>query len=163
MMTCRLVGFAPACWTMASVMARTSAFFCVGVRPVHICTVTTGMSWFPLQYYFDPLADTTPLACAHRYRCAAAKPASPDGLQSEPLGSVEIDSARRRRKIDNERRFRQAREHIFADHAGGYGREDEVETRRQLRQLVQRVRGRTCNISGCALLGITRRDMGVCS
>ena len=26
-----------------SVMARQSAFFCAGVRPVHICTVTTGM------------------------------------------------------------------------------------------------------------------------
>src|SRR4051794_1767051 len=161
MMTCRLVGFAPACWTMASVMARTSAFFCVGVRPVHICTVTTGMSSFPLQYYFDPLADTTPLACAHRHRCTAAKPASPDGLQSEPLGSVEIDATRRRRQIDDERRFWQARERILADHAGRHRRENEVETRRQLRQLVQRVRDCTCNISSRALLGITRRDVGV--
>src|SRR5262249_18038949 len=44
MMTCRFVGLAPACCTMASVMALHSARFCAGERPVHICTVTTGMS-----------------------------------------------------------------------------------------------------------------------
>ena len=36
MMTWRLVGLASACCTMASVMARTSARFCCGVRPGHI-------------------------------------------------------------------------------------------------------------------------------
>src|SRR4051794_6916018 len=137
MMTCRLVGLAPACCTMASVIARTSAFFCVGVRPVHICTVTTGMSGFPLQYYFDPLTDATPLTGAYRDRRAAAEPAPPDRFQSEPLGSVEIDTTRRRCKIDGERRFRQAGENVFTDHARGNGGEDEIEVRRQLRQLVQ--------------------------
>src|SRR5215467_1703926 len=96
-MTCRFVGFAPACSTIASVMARTSAFFCDGVRPVHICTVTTGMLRFLQQYLLDPLANAAPLACADRYRRAAAQSAAPDRLQPEPLRRIEIDAPRRRR------------------------------------------------------------------
>src|SRR5437667_11875520 len=123
MMTWRLVGLAPACATMASVMARHSAFFCAGVRPVHICTVTTGMSWLLLQDFFDPLADAAPLAAADGDRRAAAEAPAPDRAQPEPLGRVEIDAARRRGKVDHERRFRQAREYIFTNHARRHGRE----------------------------------------
>src|SRR5262245_58104730 len=100
---------------MASVMARQSAFFCPGVRPLHICTVTTGMSWLLLQYALDPLADATPLARADCDRRAAAEPAPPDRVHAEPLGGVEVDPARRRREVDHQRRFRQPREHVFAD------------------------------------------------
>src|SRR3954470_5379037 len=109
MITWRCVGEAPACCTMASVMARTSAFFCAGVRPVHICTVTTGMSWLLAQYYFDPLADATPLAGADRDGRAAAEPASPDRLHAEPLGCVEVNATGWRRQIDDESGFRQPR------------------------------------------------------
>src|ERR1017187_10256867 len=103
MMTCRLVDLAPACCTIASVIARTNAFFCVGVRPGHICTVTTGMSWFLLQYLFDPLANTTPLAPSDRHGRPAAQPARPDRRQSKLLRDFEVDASRRRGQIDNER------------------------------------------------------------
>src|SRR3954454_5032164 len=161
MITWRWVGEAPACCTMASVMARTSAFFCDGVRPVHICTVTTGISRLLPQYYFDPLADATPLTGADRNRRAAAKPASPDRLQSEPLGRVEIDAARRCCEIDDEGRFRQPREHVLADHAGRNRGENKIEIRRQRRQLVQLVRRCAGHISSGTLLWIARRDMGM--
>src|SRR5437016_4606821 len=103
MMTWRFVGLAPACCTIASVIARTNAFFCAGVRPVHICTVTTGISFLLPQYRFDPLADSAPLARADRHRRPAAQAASPNGRQAEPLGRLEVDASRRGGQIDDER------------------------------------------------------------
>src|SRR5439155_27306079 len=133
MMTWRLVGLAPACATMASVMARQSARFCAGVRPVHICTVTTGMPFTPsasriiLQYFFDPLADAAPLAHADRDRRAAAEPTAPDRVEPETFGRFEVDAARWRGKVDHQRRCRQFCEHILADHACWHGRKQQVE------------------------------------
>src|SRR5690242_5428352 len=100
MMTCKLVGLAPACCTIASVIALHSARFCPGVRPVYICTVTTGMSCLLCQDFLDPRADAAPLTGAHRHGRPAAEPASPDRRQCKPLGSIEINAARRGRKID---------------------------------------------------------------
>src|SRR5258705_13992908 len=108
MMTWRFVGLAPACCTIASVIALHKARFCAGVRPVHICTVTTGISFLLPQDFFDPLADAAPLACSNRHRRPAAQAAPPDRREPEPLGGIEIDSARWCREIDDQPRLRQA-------------------------------------------------------
>src|SRR5262249_62023506 len=92
MMTCRLVGLAPACCTMASVIALHSARFCAGERPGHICTVTTGMSRLLRQNSLDPRADSAPLTCSHSHRRPASETTAPDRHESKALGSVEIDT-----------------------------------------------------------------------
>src|SRR5215470_14040852 len=99
MMTCRLVGLAPAWCTMASVIALHSARFCAGERPGHICTVTTGMSRLLRQNSFDPRPDSAPLARAHRHRRPAPEATAPDRHESKPLGGVEIDAAGRRSEV----------------------------------------------------------------
>src|SRR5947207_8921569 len=140
MMTWRWVGLQPACSTMASVMARQSARFCAGVRPVHICTVTTGMRVTPsssrivLQYSFDAFADAAPLARTDRDRRPAAKSPAPDRVDPKSLGGLEIDPARRCGKIDHQRRGRQLSQHFLADDACRDGRKQEVEFWRKLRQ-----------------------------
>src|SRR6266850_1461136 len=106
MMTCRFVGLAPACCTMASVIALHSARFCAGERPGHICTVTTGMSRLLRQNSLDPRADSTPLACSHRHRRPASETTAPDRQKSKMLGGVEIDAAGRRSEVDDQRRLR---------------------------------------------------------
>src|SRR5262249_25996243 len=106
-MTCRFVGLAPACCTMASVIALHNARFCAGVRPVHICTVTTGISFLLRQDSLDPLADAAPLARSDGAGRAAPQTAPPDRLQPKPLRGVKIDAPRRRREVDNQRRLRQ--------------------------------------------------------
>src|SRR5262249_37313996 len=104
MITGRLVGLAPACWHIAAGISRTSPFLCPGVRPVHICTVTTGMSLLLRKDFLDSLPDAAPLAGADRHRRPAAEPTAPDRRQAEPLGGIEIDAARWRRKVDDQRR-----------------------------------------------------------
>src|SRR5262245_15464268 len=102
MMTCRLVGLAPACCTMASVIALHSARFCAGERPGHICTVTTGMSRLLRQNSLDPRTDSAPLARSHCHRRPASETTAPDRHKSEALGGVEIDAAGRRSKVDDQ-------------------------------------------------------------
>ena len=50
-------------------------------------------------------------------------------------GGIEIDAARRCGEVDHQRRFRQARQHMFANDARRHGREQQIEPRRKLRQV----------------------------
>src|SRR6266849_7577523 len=159
-MTCRFVGFAPACSTIASVIARTSAFFCVCVRPVHICTVTTGILRFLQQYFLDPLANAAPLACADRHRCAAAQSAAPDSPQAKPLRGIEIDAGRRRRQINDECRSPKLTQHIFANDAGWNRGEEQVKAGTNMGKLFERVRRRPGDERRCALFRISCDDGG---
>src|SRR6266849_3893394 len=157
-MTCRFVGFAPACSTIASVIARTSAFFCSDVRPVHICTVTTGILRFLQQYLLNPLANAAPLAGADRHRCAAAQSAAPDSLQPEPLRRIEIDAARWRRQINDECRSLELRQHVLADDAGWNRGEEQVKAGSKIGKLFEPVRRRPGDERRRALLRISCDD-----
>src|SRR5215831_17133791 len=159
-MTCRFVGFAPACSTIASVIARTSAFFCIGVRPVHICTVTTGILRFLQQYLLDPLANAAPLACADRHRCAAAQSAAPDRLQPKALRAIEIDAAWRRSQIDDECRFLELRQHVLTYDAGRDRGEEQVKLTRNVGKLFEPVRRGAGDERRRTLFRIPRDDGG---
>ena len=145
-------------------MALHSARFCAGVRPGPHLYGHDGhvMLLKDAQDFLDPLADAAPLAGADRDRRAAAEPASPDRRQSEPLGGVEVDAAGRRREVDDQR----AISAVLTSTSSPTTRVGTVENmksrlRRQRRQFVERVRRRAGHISGRALLGIARRDMGM--